>query len=99
MKGYAQLTDIWSLGIVMHHLLTGDFPFYDMNDDKLLAKAVDGQIVFTGHRFRHVSLPAMDLLKKCLATNPNERTTANAAFNHGFFDPSAMERDLIRRGL
>ena len=98
-EGYTEKTDIWSLGIVMYHLMTGDFPFYSNDDDELMNKILLGHIAFIGKRFRRLSLPAMDLLKRCLAVDYNKRISAQDAFNHEFFLPNAMEKKLIRKGM
>jgi serine/threonine protein kinase len=72
---YSFMSDIWSLGLVLHECATGKYPFYelstciDMAQNILDANVPDlPERLFT-YEFR-------DFLKQCLHKNPNQRLPA-----------------------
>lgn len=73
--------DIWSCGVILYALLTGNLPFDDENIRKLLQK------VKTGLYFMPSSLSedTQDLIKRMLVVDPEKRMTMEEIKNHRWF--------------
>ena len=63
--------DYWSLGIVLHQILTGAPPFQDNNVLTLYGKIIKG--LSPTHNFGNIKESAVDLIKGLLQNNPAER--------------------------
>ena len=70
-----QKADIWSCGVILFLMLTGELPFEDNKAwvQKLLEKIVLGDFNYKGKR--NISSAAKDLIKGILDTNPRKRYT------------------------
>ncbi|OHT13952.1 CAMK family protein kinase [Tritrichomonas foetus] len=100
-KQYTSKVDIWSLGVILFTMFTGELPFDDVNDQNLVNKILneDPQYPF------HISPSAIDLLQKMLDKNPETRLDINqvaehpwmkgAHFNPIFLDKKMKEHNLI----
>jgi calcium-dependent protein kinase len=69
---------MWSLGIILYQLLTGDFPFNDL-DPSYIKKYLENK---ENNLFTHVSafpLEAQNLLKSLLSFSSSDRPTAKEA--------------------
>ena len=75
-KNYSFALDIWSLGIIIYYLLTGENP--SKND---LSK---GEVRFPSNA--NLSSAAKDLLKQILVKDPENRPTLNQIIYHDFFN-------------
>lgn len=65
--------DIWSCGVILYALLTGNLPFDDENIRKLLSKVKSGMYFIPDH----VSPSAKDLIKRMLVIEPTKRITVS----------------------
>ena len=81
-ENYGQECDLWSLGILIHLLLTKNYPYPGNNNREILNNIYKNgmrSIAKTGNNeFDH-------LLRRLLTKNPKDRLTWDEYFNHPFF--------------
>eukprot|EP00270_Netrium_digitus_P017359 TRINITY_DN6353_c0_g1_i1.p1 TRINITY_DN6353_c0_g1~~TRINITY_DN6353_c0_g1_i1.p1 ORF type:complete len:336 (+),score=29.37 TRINITY_DN6353_c0_g1_i1:23-1009(+) len=86
-ESYDFKVDIWSMGIVLYTLLTGEWPSsHDPLTDSSVPK--DVKMEFSEQSLHSVSPEARHFLSWLLKTNASERPSATAAFQHPWFDTS-----------
>merc|ERR1712217_735015 len=79
---YDQLSDLWSVGVIMYVMLCGYPPFFGETDADVLAKVRLGRFSFVHEDWSNVSEDAKNLIRSLLKTNSEERFTAAQALNH-----------------
>lgn len=80
--GYDQSSDIWSFGVLVYEMLTGEQPFMGQSTHHIYHRILTEQPVFT-----NVDLIATDLLVQLLEKNPKRRLTDMARIKrHPFFN-------------
>ena len=85
LKGkYNEKRDVWSVGIIMYTLLTGNFPFDNEDVLKLKALIEIGNVDYDNKNLSKCSRECIDLLKELLNRDKN-RISANEALNHKWF--------------
>ena len=98
-SNYNKQCDIWSCGVIMYVLLSGEFPFFAKTGEEIKKKILSGKFNFNNKRFSRVSQKAKDLIKKCLIYDKNKRITAEEALKHEFFaddiNPNNIFQDEI----
>ena len=83
---YGQGVDVWALGVAMHVLLTGAWPFDDDDEDELIDQIVECGLNFDcGEEWECISSQAKDLLRGLLEPNPKRRLGAAQALEHAWF--------------
>ena len=82
---YSSKGDIWSCGVLMYILLSGEIPFQGATESEIHDKIIKGRFCFYNRYFKDISFEAKDLIKKCFLYNPKERISAKEALNHPFF--------------
>jgi calcium-dependent protein kinase len=83
LKGsYTELCDVWSIGVIMYVLLCGYPPFTGKDKGEVLSKVQTGCVHFCARDWYGVSDAAVDLVKKLLMHDPQERLTAEQALKH-----------------
>ena len=63
---YNEKCDIWSAGIIIYILLSGEPPFYGPNDDTIYAKIKSLKYTFPEEKWKNISEEAKDLISKML---------------------------------
>ena len=84
-KGYSFEVDIWSIGIIMYKLLTGNYPFVEKSTD---TKEIYKQILENNLEFPsepQISDVSKDLIRQILVKEPKKRPGLNQIVYHDFF--------------
>ncbi|CAN6219660.1 unnamed protein product [Urochloa humidicola] len=81
-KGYdGSMADIWSCGVILYVMLTGNLPFDDQNVVVLYQKILKGN----AHIPKWLSQGAQDMLRKILDPNPDTRIGVDGIRAHDWF--------------
>jgi len=83
--GYGPQCDVWSLGVVMFVLLSGEQPFEGNSVQEIMRKIVIGNYQFAEDLWDSVSVQAKDLVVRMLTLSPYKRTSLKEALNHFWF--------------
>ncbi len=83
-KSYNEKCDLWSCGVIMYILLSGEPPFNDprADNDAIMKKVEIGKYDIEHGVWKSISKEGKDLVRKLLAYDPAERLSAEEALNH-----------------
>jgi calcium-dependent protein kinase len=83
-KSYNEKCDLWSCGVIMYILLSGEPPFNDPKADNeaIMKKVEKGKYDVTKGIWKTVSKEAKDLIKKLLTYKHEDRISAEEALQH-----------------
>ena len=85
---YTAAIDIWSAGVLLYYLATGNLPFYDESIPTILQK-----IVYSDPTIPATVPPDLaDLLKRMLTKRPENRITLDSIKEHPWFSLSEYQR-------
>lgn len=76
---YDERADMWSVGVILYVILCGYPPFVDKDQSELFRKIRSGEYHFRGPGWGNTSKEARNLIRGLLATNPDQRLTAQKA--------------------
>jgi len=85
-KSYNEKCDLWSCGVIMYILISGEPPFNDprADNDAIMKKVELGKYDIEHGVWKSVSKEAKDLIKKLLTYDPAERISAEQALKHAW---------------
>ena len=86
LKGtYGKECDMWSLGVLMFLLLSGDFPFDGENRAELFNKIQKTKYNFDQQCWDYITKEAKEMIQRLLQKNPKMRITASQTLAHRWF--------------
>ncbi|XP_046873986.1 ribosomal protein S6 kinase alpha-5 isoform X3 [Hypomesus transpacificus] len=75
--GYDESCDLWSLGVILYTMLSGQVPFQCQgartSAEEIMKKIKQGDFSFHGEAWRNVSQQAKDLIQELLTVDPDKR--------------------------
>ena len=72
---YSFKSDLWALGCILYELAVGQVPFFDNSIDELITKIIQTEVNFDRKELTNYSDEFVDVLKKLLIKEPNDRVT------------------------
>jgi calcium-dependent protein kinase len=92
LKGnYDLKCDLWSCGVILYSMLSGNFPFFGSNHGEIIQKIKLGEYEAESEIWNGISADAKDLLKGLLCVDLNNRYSAKVALNHAWFKLDFIE--------
>ena len=88
---YSFSADVWSLGCMIHALLSGSLPFDAEKSAETIKMTLEDPLVFTLPVMRALDTTAKDLIQQLLKKKPNQRISLNNAIKHSWFDSVRVE--------
>ena len=85
--------DMWSLGVIVFMLLSGNPPF-DGYEDEVLENIRVGNYKMKGNRWKAVSDEAKDFVRSLLVVDPKKRMDAVQALNHPWICHQGQASDV-----
>ena len=101
MRGeYGLKCDIWSLGVIMYVMLSGNIPFAGDNTETVLANIQSGRFDLRDRVWKNISPSGVDFLQKLLVVEPQDRLSAEEALLHPWlFRTSPDTPGIINQGV
>ena len=83
-KSYNEKCDIWSAGVVLYVMLTGNFPFIGKTSQKLFESIKTGKYKQSGKEWEAISKEGKQLIGQMLELNTSKRISASECLQSPF---------------
>lgn len=94
-------SDIWSCGCIMYQFIYGRPPYASLAGTKRILAIMNPQykIQYPHLGIGDVPVPqsAINLMRNCLARDPNDRWTVEECLNSEFFHPKVVDENFVTK--
>ena len=98
-QNYNNKCDLWSIGVILYILITGDIPFEGKTEEEITTAILKGKYNKNNERLKKFPKSLQSLLRHLLDINPETRYSAIQALNCEFFkkyDPNILYKKIIQ---
>jgi calcium-dependent protein kinase len=88
---YCEKCDLWSCGVIMYILLSGNPPFSGLSSYQIVSRIRKGNYNLNDKIWSKISASAKDLITKLLEKDPKKRISAAEAFHHQWVQSNSHE--------
>ena len=96
---YNEKCDMWSCGVIMYMMLSGNPPFKGDNDEEIYQAVKEGKYNFDDEKWDEISGEAKDLIKNLLIKDMNKRYSAKKALTHPWITKHRRNKTLDKNKL
>ena len=96
---YNEKCDMWSCGVIMYMMLSGNPPFKGDNDEEIYQAVKEGKYNFDDEKWDEISGEAKDLIKNLLIKDMNKRYSAKKALSHPWITKHRRNKTLDKNKL
>ena len=82
---YSFKSDLWALGCIMYEMAIGQVPFFEERVNKLIMKIIKEEVNFNKKQFNQYSMDFMEVIKKLLEKDPEQRPSWGEIENYSFW--------------
>ena len=93
-KYYGNVSDIWSLGVILYYMLFNELPFYDVDIDRLYKKIIEGRYTIPKDKINILYKDAIDLINKILQKDPKKRIKIKDIIKHKWFNSETNKLNI-----
>mmetsp|Transcript_21515 Transcript_21515/g.46285 ORF Transcript_21515/g.46285 Transcript_21515/m.46285 type:complete len:346 (-) Transcript_21515:272-1309(-) len=94
---YGIAADAWALGVCLHVMLCGSFPFGASTDEEQMLRDINAaDFKFEGVRYARLSASALDLMRQLLVRDPADRPCMEEVLQHAFCSGAVAEAVRLR---
>jgi len=86
LRGYGKMVDVWSTGVIAYVMLRGRLPFEAPHKRVIIHKILNAEPVLDDSKWKLISDPAKDLVRKLLTKSVKQRPTIRVARRHKWFE-------------
>lgn len=91
---YGPLVDLWSSGVVLYEMLSGETPFRGHHDRDVIDKIRAGDVTFDNPVWKAISPDAIGLIRQLLQPDQHKRVSALASLQHQWLHQTNMSRPM-----
>ena len=81
-RRYNEKCDIWSCGVILYVLLSGETPFNGKDDTEIIKNVAIGEFSYKSKVWKTLSPESRDLIDRMLEIDPRKRLSAKEVLKH-----------------